>query len=66
MWITNGTVDQLHHKLEPLPPGFKKGRTNGTMAQRIWITNGKVDKQWSKKEKIPDGWEQGRANCFTN
>ena len=62
IWITDGVVDKQHLKTDPIPVGYKQGRSNGTMKDRCWITNGTIDTHIHKESPIPDGFRPGRTH----
>ncbi len=59
-WITNGEESKMIPSSEPVPGGWKKGRTGGNPTQgKKWINNGENNKLISPEEKMPDGWVKG-------
>lgn len=66
IWITDGFIDKQHIINDPIPLGFQKGRTNGTMLSRMWITNGISDTHIKKGYPIPPGYRRGRTHTTLN
>lgn len=66
IWITNEIIDKQIYKNDPIPTGFRRGRSNGTMTNRIWITNGIVDTHINKNDPLPIGYRQGRTKTALN
>jgi hypothetical protein len=62
IWITDGVIDKQQLKTDPIPSGYRQGRSNGTMKDRCWITDGNIDTHIHKDSAIPYGFRHGRTH----
>ncbi|HET8688274.1 MAG TPA: GIY-YIG nuclease family protein [Methanosarcina sp.] len=71
IWITNGSSSTMIDPGEPIPDGWKLGRTISKKQKEsvtnyrtgtIRITNGVQNKYIKKTDPMPDGWKLGWTN----
>lgn len=68
MWITDGEKSKYHSKIEPIPTGWRKGRTGcvfNDSAKQAEFSN-RADKTKASKTRSDSGWEgywKGKKNA---
>jgi hypothetical protein len=59
-WITDGVESKHHFVSEPIPEGWRIGRTMAPKRPRLWITDGTNSQLHFADLPIPEGWHSGR------
>lgn len=64
-WITNGVESRLLSGSEPMPDGWRYGKTQLSLKSRVWANNGIIERRLKNTESLPEGWTLGRLESKT-